>query len=262
MNKKYSQIKFLSIEKQFHDNQAQNFNWDKVLTDSLSYGSDYDKAVEKYFYKLLGNIQYLKLLDIGSGTGNCALNLAKKKAHVTSIDISPLMIQGCRKRAENNNLNVNFIVMDANNMKFNDDEFDLIVGFRTIHHLPDLKKFYLDAYRILKKGGHLILVEPQKYNPFVEFGRKFIKNKSTDRTVTEHPLIPNDIKLVKKIFGNIEKKEFIFLSALSLIFIQIINVKMIYTVLFFFLSGVDRILSCIPFLKPLYWQVVLKVTKK
>ena len=94
--------------------------------------------------------------------------------------------------------------------------FDMVVAARTVHHLPDVDDFYREAFRVLKSGGFLCLLEPQKYNPFVEFGRKFIKSGPEWRTATEHPLIPNDLRLMKSSFGNIQTWEFEFLTSLSL----------------------------------------------
>jgi hypothetical protein len=114
---------------------------------------------------------------------------------------------------------------------------------------------------VLKKNGFMVLCEPQKYNPFVEFGRKFIKNKETDRTITEHPLTPKDIRSAKKIFGNIEKKEFYLLTVGSLVFRDVFKIISLYKILYKIFYYIDFLLSFIPILRPLYWQVVFKVVK-
>jgi ubiquinone/menaquinone biosynthesis C-methylase UbiE len=253
--------KFLSIERKFHDEYAATLNWNEDITEYLSYGDEELSAVEKSFLSMLGTVDGKRILDIGSGHGNCALNLSKRGAKVTSIDISPQIIKGCAYRAHRLNLAVDFRVMNAEDLQFHNNEFDLVVGFRTIHHLPNIKRFYLEAFRVLKNSGALVLVEPQKYNPFVEFGRRFIKPK--DRTITEHPLVPADIKLARDLFGNIETKYFIFLSTLSLFFRDIIRVKPFYKISSFVLGLFDKaILIIFPFCKPLYWQVVMKCLKK
>jgi ubiquinone/menaquinone biosynthesis C-methylase UbiE len=260
--KNISYNEYLEIEKVFHDNCADSFDWEKLISGNYSY--DYDDAEEiiQYFEKLLGNVNNKKILDIGSGYGNCALTLSQKNAHVTSIDISKKLVKGCMKRAKSNNLKVDFKVMNACELSFNDNSFDNIVAFRTIHHLPDIKEFFLEAYRVLKKNGSLIIVEPQKYNPFVEFGRKFIRNKGTDRTITEHPLVPRNIRDLRQIFGEIEKKEFWFLSVGCLFFKDIINIQFLYKLSRIIFKRVDQILRYIPFLRPFYWQVVIKAEKK
>jgi SAM-dependent methyltransferase len=253
---------YLSIERDFHDQLATKFDWDEPVHSNLSYDrGDYGMETEAYFDKLLGDVKGKKVLDIGSGYGNTALNLALRGAEVSSIDIAPKLIEGCQYRAKKNNLNIDFQVMDASNITYPENYFDIIVGFRTIHHLPDLNKFCTGAHKSLKVGGFLLLVEPQKHNPFVEFGRYFIKNDEHSRTPTEHPIVSKDIKLIREIFGNLEKKEFEFLKPASLVFSSL-KLNTIAKFSAKTLGTFDRGLVHIPFLRPLYWQVVIKSIKQ
>jgi ubiquinone/menaquinone biosynthesis C-methylase UbiE len=252
---------FLKVERKFHDNYARNLDWDQPLSELLSYEEGIDfLEIEKYFNEMLGAVNGKKILDIGSGFGDAALNMAKKEAIVTSIDISPNLIEGCKYRAKKNNLTVNFQIMDASNLKFEDNTFDIILGYRSIHHLQNINEFLLSAIRCLKPGGFILFVEPQKFNPFVEFGRKFIKNGEEDRTATEHPLVPKDIKIMKEIFENIEKHEFSFLSAACRIF-KIMKLGKVYKLSVHYFTFIDHLLWYLPFLRPLYWQVVIKCYK-
>ncbi|HEU4552111.1 MAG TPA: class I SAM-dependent methyltransferase [Chitinophaga sp.] len=257
-----SKEEFLLIERDFHDRYAEGLNWNENISETLSYERDeYGVPVEDYFRKMLGDVKGKKILDIGSGHGNTALNLAVKGAIVTSIDIAPKLIEGCKHRAQINKLDVDFRVMNACELEFADNTFDIILGFRTIHHLPNLEQFYKEAQRCLKKGGFLLVVEPQKYNPFVEIGRRFIKNDEDSRTPTEHPIVPKDIRLLKRIFGNIEKREFEFLKAGSLFF-KLIRMNFLYKLAMKTFTVVDNVLWYIPFLRPMYWQVVIKAIKQ
>lgn len=254
---------YIKIETEFHDNYSEILDWDEPVSENYSYDREdklYGKEVEDCFVKMLGDVKGKRILDIGSGHGNTALKLAQRGGIVTSIDISPRLIEGCRYRAKKHSLPIEFMVMDACDLSFPDNSFDLVVGFRTIHHLPDIGKFYKDAHRCLEKGGFLLLVEPQKHNPFVELGRKFIKNSDDSRTPTEHPLVPSDIRLLKKVFGNVERKEFEFLSSACLA-LKMVKLKVLYSILLKPAMILDRALRPIPFLRPLYWQVVLKSYK-
>jgi len=144
---------FLEIEKEFHDNYAKCVNWDKPVSERLSYETENDSSIkiEKRFIKMLGNINGKRILDIGSGSGNAALYLAKKGGIVTSIDIAPELIKGCKFRAQKNELTVDFQVMDAQYLKFTENSFDIIIGFRTIHHLQNIYKFLNSAFFLFKK---------------------------------------------------------------------------------------------------------------
>jgi 2-polyprenyl-3-methyl-5-hydroxy-6-metoxy-1,4-benzoquinol methylase len=263
-NKTLDHKEFLKIEKEYHDNYAKKLDWDQPLEERLSYeteGAGFS-AIEERFLKMLGNVKNKKILDIGSGFGNAALNLAQKGAIVTSIDISPKLIEGCKYRAQKNGLEVDFQLMDAQNLKFEDNSFDIILGYRTIHHLQDIETFLIHANRCLKPSGFILLVEPQRLNPFVEFGRVFIRNSYEDhRTPTEHPLMPKDIRLMKKVFGNMEKYEFIFLSTVCQAF-NMLGYKKIFRITDKLFTSIDALLWYVPFLRPLYWQVLVKCYKK
>lgn len=251
---------FLETERSFHNNYAKKLNWNESVSESMSYRSPV--PVEKYVNQLLGNVEGKRILDIGSGHGNCALNLAKRGAIVTSIDISTELIAGCKQRAITNGLHVDFRVMNACELDFDDETFDFVVSFVAIHHMPDLRQFYLEAHRVLKREGTIILIEPKKYNFFIEFVRKYIRNKETYWTPTEHLFVRDDIRLFKNIFGNMKKREFAFLSVSSLFFKRIINLPLAYNVSLRLLTFADDILRHIPGLRSLYWGVVLQAVKK
>lgn len=253
---------YLRIERDFHDKYADEIDWDEPVTDNLSYDRGvYGTEVEDCFLKLLGDVRGKKVLDIGSGHGNTALNLAMRGAEVSSIDIAPKLIEGCRYRSQKHHIPVDFQVMDACKLIFPDNTFDIIVGFRTIHHLPDLREFSENAHRCLKPGGFLLLVEPQKYNPFVEVGRYFIKNKEDSRTPTEHPIVPKDIRLIRRIFGNLEKREFELFKPVALAF-EMLKMPFVYKMLVKTFTFTDHALWYLPFTRPLYWQIVMKSEKR
>ncbi len=55
------------------------------------------------------------------------------------------------------NKNVKVVYLDAQNMPFEDNSFDVIVIYEAIYYLSDLEKFLSDCRRILKPGGTLII---------------------------------------------------------------------------------------------------------
>jgi ubiquinone/menaquinone biosynthesis C-methylase UbiE len=107
-------------------------------------------------------------------------------------------------------------------LEFADASFDIVIAARAVHHLPDIGAFSREALRVLKPGGFLLLLEPQKYNPFVEIGRNFVKRGPEWRTSTELTcppfLVPSDLRLIKSILGNMQTKEFEFLTSPCLAF--------------------------------------------
>ena len=100
-----------------------------------------------------------EILDFGGGTGLLALPLAKQAKSVTLVDISEKMLEQARLKAEQQDIkNIQFLEQDLlkNPME---QEFDLIVVSRVLHHMPDLDEALSLFHQHLKKDGQLLLAD-------------------------------------------------------------------------------------------------------
>ena len=98
----------------------------------------------------------LKILDVGTGTGFFAVLLTEKGHNVVGIDLSSSMIENSKKTADILGYNIDFKVMNAQELEFRDEEFDVVISRNLTWTLPDAKKAYSEWFRVLKKGGTLI----------------------------------------------------------------------------------------------------------
>lgn len=98
----------------------------------------------------------LRILDVGTGSGFFAVLLAEKGHRVTGIDLTPAMIDEAGKLAEENQTEVEFRVMDAENLEFADGEFDAVVSRNLTWTLPHPDQAYREWLRVLKPGGVLL----------------------------------------------------------------------------------------------------------
>ena len=113
------------------------------------------QAVEKQIALLSDK----EILDFGGGTGLLALPLAKQAKSVTLVDISEKMLEQARLKAEQQDIkNIQFLEQDLlkNPME---QEFDLIVVSRVLHHMPDLDEALSLFHQHLKEDGQLLLVD-------------------------------------------------------------------------------------------------------
>jgi ubiquinone/menaquinone biosynthesis C-methylase UbiE len=55
------------------------------------------------------------------------------------------------------------MVVDATNLQFEDNSFDIVLFLRVLHHIDDYNKALSEALRIIKPGGLILLSEPYKY---------------------------------------------------------------------------------------------------
>ena len=103
-----------------------------------------------------------KILDIGSGNGVSTISLALKGYQLTSVepDSSDTIGAGAINKLKSfyklNNVDV--FEAYAEDIKFNDNTFDLVYVRQAMHHANNLNKFIEECTRVLKKGGVLMTV--------------------------------------------------------------------------------------------------------
>lgn len=133
------------------------------------------------------------VLEIGTGTGELALNISAHCKRVVAIDISKTMIHFARMKAENQNkkniqfCNAGFLTYDNQS-----ELFDVIVTQLTLHHLPDYWKMMAlkRIYSMLKEDGKLYLrdvVFPSKIQDYDSYFANIIADlkKSAGNKVAE-----------------------------------------------------------------------------
>ena len=99
------------------------------------------------------------ILDFGGGTGLLALPLAKQAQSVTLVDISEKMLEQARLKAEQQDIkNIQFLEQDllANPLE---QQFDLIVVSRVLHHMPDLDETLAIFHHHLRENGQVLIAD-------------------------------------------------------------------------------------------------------
>ena len=98
----------------------------------------------------------LDILDVGTGTGFFAILLAEKGHRVEGIDLTPAMLEEARWIAKQRNLDITFREMDAQNLDYPNDSFDVVISRNLTWTLPDPESAYAEWFRVLKPGGVLL----------------------------------------------------------------------------------------------------------
>ena len=100
-----------------------------------------------------------EILDFGGGTGLLTLPLAKQAKSVTLVDISDKMLDQARLKAEQQDIkNIQFLEQNLL-AKPLEQEFDLIVVCRVLHHMPDLDAALSLFHQHLRENGQLLLAD-------------------------------------------------------------------------------------------------------
>lgn len=99
-------------------------------------------------------------LDLASGTGFTAMELAPLVSKVLAFDGTKEMLDRARDIAKENGIgNIEFDIGDVSELPYPDSTFDIVTCRRAAHHFTDKKRFLSEAFRVLKKGGRLGLVD-------------------------------------------------------------------------------------------------------
>ena len=129
---------------------------------------------------LLGDIKGKQILDVGAGTSRLTAGLIKQGGLVTALDVSESMLEMLKKKIKNNDsLHLKTVVADAESLPFPNETFDLVTAAFLIVHLKDPRRFFDEAYRVLKPGGALLVTNiNQKDPPEVKIKEGIIKIES------------------------------------------------------------------------------------
>ncbi len=234
----------------------------KIVYSTPSFNLDEEqffRSANIKFKNLIGVVKGKNILDVGCGRGHISFYLAKKGANIIGIDLSANLIDQCKYMAEKLELNLEFKVMNAQIPDFEDGKFDIIVGSRAIHHLPDLDLFFRECKRLLKKKGYIVFIEPLKKNPIVELNRKYVAPKR--RTKFEYPLLISDAFKAKNKFGNIQHYEYFLISPFAMVIEKFIKNRVLFKTTYKILNFLEKPICKIKFFHDYCWQIVFKCIK-
>ncbi len=173
------------------------------------FSSDRDRELTNWFQGMFEYINKFyplkrgrgkKLIEFGCATGAAANLLADYGFNVYSTDVSRYAVDMAKK----NYPDIKFSVQDMQKLFTRDRDFDIVVAFDVIEHLKDPKIALMNAYKILKPGGSIILTTPNDY--------KHMSNDPTHISVKK----PSEWrKIIKKVgFKNVIMRQVTFIPYL------------------------------------------------
>ncbi|MGV2101481.1 MULTISPECIES: bifunctional demethylmenaquinone methyltransferase/2-methoxy-6-polyprenyl-1,4-benzoquinol methylase UbiE [unclassified Rhizobium] len=105
-----------------------------------------------------------KVLDVAGGTGDIAFRIVEasnRLAHATVLDINGSMLGVGAERAAKKKLsdNLTFVEANAEDLPFEANSFDAYTIAFGIRNVPRIDVALSEAYRVLKRGGRLLVLE-------------------------------------------------------------------------------------------------------
>jgi len=126
---------------------------------------NYMRNVEKKI--ILESLKPGLILDIGCGTGEQSLFLAKRGYQVVGVDISREMLARANESAKDAKLqdNLSLVIASAEALPFRDKSFEgLISIFGVFNHIPRAEHAFRETHRVLKRGGRAIFTVVNRWN--------------------------------------------------------------------------------------------------
>lgn len=134
-------------------------------------GADFS-AWNEIIKKHLPANKNLKVLDVGTGAGFFAVLFSKIGCKVTGVDMSKKMLAEAEKNIAAFNCRADFFRMNAQELTFDAETFDVVISRNLTWTLPDAMQAYKEWCRVLKRGGVLMNFDS-------DYGDKNFTNKET-----------------------------------------------------------------------------------
>jgi SAM-dependent methyltransferase len=172
-------------------------------------------AYDESLLDALGPVEGRSVLELGCGAGRLSLELLRRGARLTAIDVSPAMVELARSRAPGGT----FLVATAESTGLPDEAFDLVAGKAVLHHL-DVAPAAREIRRVLRPGGRAVFFENQDRNPLLRLARRRLWGSQPLHwvgTEDERPLSRADFAALARTFDSLELSypSFYFFEALS-----------------------------------------------
>lgn len=134
-------------------------------------------------FEMAGIQSGMKVLDVGSGTGDVALLLAKMvgpRGTIVGVDFNAEHLATARQRVYAAELlNVSFVCEDIGGAAL-DEDFDAVVGRLILMHIPDKAALFTKLVSHLRPGGILAFVEPDFTYPIIASAPALLFEQATN----------------------------------------------------------------------------------
>jgi SAM-dependent methyltransferase len=122
--------------------------------DPVGYGPEMPSESE---LRLLGEVRGKRVLDLGCGSGQASIALARKGAHAIALDASARQLERARARAEVEEVRVEWHRSDLADLAFlRADSIDVAFSSHALGEVEDLDRVFRQVHRVLRLGSPFV----------------------------------------------------------------------------------------------------------
>lgn len=182
-------------ERRAHDQGIDRVGYNAVLQNSAAY---YAGRREEIIRQTMAQFNGGSFLELGSSSWRSWIEkTGVQPGSLTCINISQRELDKGIAASQQTRVKPEFLLMDANNLEFEDNTFDVVYGGGILHHLQ-FERALDEVRRVLKPGGAMVFEEPLNINPVGKLVRVLTPQA---RTEDERPLGNAELNLCARRFS-------------------------------------------------------------
>ncbi len=116
-----------------------------------------DEIEKQMVYELLEPEPGMRLLDVGCGTGNYALELARRGLQVVGVDVSGAMLEVARRKARDRGVELRLIQADIAELELEPGSYDAVLSVTALEFFREPARVLDKCYEALRPGGRLVV---------------------------------------------------------------------------------------------------------
>ncbi len=127
-------------------------NWERLKKEIMG-----DLDMNRMILDSLPEVEVM--VDLGCGTGDLLPVLKQKAGRVIGVEKSVRMLEEARRNYGSDQDRIDIRIGELEHLPLRDEEADAAITNMVLHHLPEPRKAFLEANRILKIGGLFLIVD-------------------------------------------------------------------------------------------------------
>jgi ubiquinone/menaquinone biosynthesis C-methylase UbiE len=123
-----------------------------------------DRVEKEAVFALLPELGGRRVLEVGCGSGNISLALARRGARLVGLDVSGPMLAAAQHKARQQGLSLTWIRGLAGSLPFAEKSFDGVISILALDFISDRPGALREMVRVLRPGGFLVLAMLNRFS--------------------------------------------------------------------------------------------------